>query len=34
MSKQGNKAVIGAVVVGALVLTVVGVLACGSGTLF
>jgi paraquat-inducible protein B len=34
MSKQGNKAVIGAFVVGALVLTVVGVLAFGSGTLF
>jgi len=34
MSKQGNKAVIGAFVVGAIVLAVVGVLAFGSGALF
>lgn len=34
MSKQGNKTVIGAFVVGALVLTVVGILAFGSGALF
>ena len=34
MSKQGNKAVIGAFVVGALLLTLIGILAFGSGTLF
>jgi paraquat-inducible protein B len=34
MSKQGNKAVIGAFVVGAIVLAVVGILAFGSGALF
>lgn len=34
MSKQGNKAAIGAFVVGSVVLAVVGILAFGSGTLF
>jgi len=34
MRKQGNKAAIGAFVVGAVVLAVVGILAFGSGTLF
>lgn len=34
MSKQGNKAVIGAFVLGAIVLGVVGILAFGSGALF
>lgn len=34
MSKQGNKAAIGAFVVGAVVLAVVGILAFGSGALF
>jgi paraquat-inducible protein B len=34
MSKQGNKAAIGAFVVGAVVLAIVGILAFGSGALF
>lgn len=34
MSKQGNKALIGSFVVGAIVLAVMGILAFGSGTLF